>query len=259
MITPNDIGYFYSGGAGNMNPELSLGGLPSVHTIPAGNINNLFDNITDSQRMSGMIDYRCIYIANVHQTDSLYQTYAKIPGQITGGANVLIGYKLATDIQTITFTSPFPSSYILQYNNGTTTLTFNIPDLTVASLQTALEGIFPGVYVSGAGTTLTIQFIGSSQYHYFYPFTSPTANVTTAKFTDGGPINYYPMPPLDSKYTTPGGILFGIDTLVGGALALHEFKQGEVFYLWCKRTVQAGVTQQDNDGFTISIAGNVFA
>jgi hypothetical protein len=104
-----------------------------------------------------------------------------------------------------------------------------------------------------------MQFIGSSQYHYFYPFTSPTTNVTTAKFADGGPINYYPMPPLDSKYTAPGGILFGTDTLVGGASALPEFKQGEVFHLWCKRTVQAGVTQQDNDGFTLSIAGNVFS
>jgi len=258
MITANDIGYFYSGGAGNTNPDLSLGGLPSVHLIPAGNINNLFDNITDAQRNSGMIDYRCLYVANVHPTDSLYQTYAKIPIQTAGGATIQIGYKLATDVQTITFSSPYPSSYVLQYNNGITTLTFNIPDLTIDSLQLALEGTFPGVYVTGAGNTLTIQFLGSSKYHYFYPFTTITTNVTPAKFSDGGPINYYPTPPLDSKYTPPGSILFSSDTLVGGAEALPEFKHGEVFHLWCKRTVQAGVSQQDNDGFTLSIAGSVF-
>jgi hypothetical protein len=257
MITANDIGYFYSGGAGNTNPELSLGGLPSVHTIPANSINNLFDNITETQRTSGLIDYRCIYIANVNPADTLYQAYAKIPIQTAGGGEVLIGYKLSTDIQTVTFSEPLPSSYILQYNNGSTTLTFNIPDLTVASLQTALETTFSGVYVTGADATLTIQFLGSSKYHYFYPFTTTTANVTTAKFADGGPINYYPTP-LDSKYTPPGGIIFGTDTLVGGAEALPEFRHGEVFHLWCKRTVQAGVTQQDNDGFTISITGTVF-
>ena len=259
MIQPNDIAYFYSGGAGNMNADLSLGGLPSVHPIPLGSANNLFDNLTETQRNNGMTDYRCLYVANTHPTDSFYRVYAKIPSQIPGGASVEIGYRQTTEVQTVTFDSPPPAQYRLTYNNGSTTTNFDLSDTSSTNLQATLEPTFPGVLVTTSGNQLTIQFKGKSDYHYYSLLTTSTPGVATYKVTDGGPINYYPEPPLDSKYTPPGAITFGSTTLINGAEPLPELKHGEVFHLWAKRTLQPGTPQQDNDGFSLSVIGSVFS
>lgn len=71
-IANSDLSTFYSGGATNADPNASLGGIIS-NTATAGSINQLFDNVTYEQSLSGHVDYRCFYFKNTSTTETLYE------------------------------------------------------------------------------------------------------------------------------------------------------------------------------------------
>lgn len=62
-INSANLKYYLSGGSGNTNPNLSLGGARSTTEI-GGSINNLFDDVTSTEATDGMTDYRCFYFRN---------------------------------------------------------------------------------------------------------------------------------------------------------------------------------------------------
>lgn len=70
-VTAADIQLHYSGGPNNANPHLSLGGPISTYTIAFGEMNNLFDNVTEIESGTGDTEYRCVYVRNNHPTSSL--------------------------------------------------------------------------------------------------------------------------------------------------------------------------------------------
>lgn len=62
-INSANLKYYLSGGAGNSNPDASLGGIRST-TVVGASINNLFDNVSSAEATSGDTEYRCIYFRN---------------------------------------------------------------------------------------------------------------------------------------------------------------------------------------------------
>ena len=65
-IVSGDIDFFLSGGAGNSDPNASLGGVISTTQIVDNTLHNLFDKVTGDESLAGKINYRGIYINNSH-------------------------------------------------------------------------------------------------------------------------------------------------------------------------------------------------
>lgn len=77
-IVETDVGMFLSGGAGNTDPNLSLGGIISTTEVNSNVIHNLFRRITESEAGSGVTLYRCVYFKNKSATDTMISPVAYI-------------------------------------------------------------------------------------------------------------------------------------------------------------------------------------
>jgi len=66
-IISTDIVYRLSGGAGNSDPNASLGGVKSSTAVGAG-LHNLFDVVSSAEASTGDTEYRCVYVHNNHGT-----------------------------------------------------------------------------------------------------------------------------------------------------------------------------------------------
>lgn len=71
-ILPTDFELRLSGGAGNTAPASAIGGAMSTagggEITTAGDLNNLFDDVSDAEALAGDTEYRCVYIKNAHAT-----------------------------------------------------------------------------------------------------------------------------------------------------------------------------------------------
>ena len=67
-ITATDIIFRLSGGAGNSDPNASLGGAISSTAITDASVANLFDNVSGAESSAGDTEYRCFYVLNNHGT-----------------------------------------------------------------------------------------------------------------------------------------------------------------------------------------------
>lgn len=109
-IAATDLKFYLSGGAGNTDPNASLGGVCSSTEIASDTLHNLFDKVTGDESGSGNTEYRAFFVKNNHATLSLENTKLWIKTNTTGGDYVEIG-KEATggdDKQTITNESTAP-------------------------------------------------------------------------------------------------------------------------------------------------------
>jgi hypothetical protein len=70
-VTSEDLVAYYSGGASNDDPALSIGGVMSSEEIPDGVLQNLFPNVSFGEATSGIVRYRCFYLANDNDTDDV--------------------------------------------------------------------------------------------------------------------------------------------------------------------------------------------
>lgn len=70
-VAATDLKLYLSGGASNAVVNASLGGAISSTEISSTPLNNLFDNVDDTEANNGDIEYRCFYVKNTHATDSL--------------------------------------------------------------------------------------------------------------------------------------------------------------------------------------------
>ena len=64
-INASNLKWFYSGGAGNSDPLLSIGGVMSSVTLSATTLHNLFDRVTGDESEAGVTRYRLLYFKNV--------------------------------------------------------------------------------------------------------------------------------------------------------------------------------------------------
>jgi hypothetical protein len=67
-IVTSDIKIYLSGGAGNANPNASLGGVRSTTQLVDATLHNLFDPVSSAEAAAGSIEYRCVYVRNEHAT-----------------------------------------------------------------------------------------------------------------------------------------------------------------------------------------------
>ena len=65
-IVAGDIDFHLSGGAGNSDPDASLGGIISTTQLTDASLHNLFDIVSSAEASAGDTEYRCIYVKNAH-------------------------------------------------------------------------------------------------------------------------------------------------------------------------------------------------
>jgi len=70
-IVAADLKFYLSGGAGNSDPDASLGGIISTTEITDASDNNLFDDVSGDEASSGDTEYRGFYVKNTHGTITL--------------------------------------------------------------------------------------------------------------------------------------------------------------------------------------------
>lgn len=88
-ITASDLEFYLSGGAGNTDPNASLGGIISTTAITNSSDNNLFDDVTGDEADSGDTEYRGIYFKNNHGSLTLQNTVVWFSSNTTSADDTL--------------------------------------------------------------------------------------------------------------------------------------------------------------------------
>jgi hypothetical protein len=112
-ITASDLKIYLSGGAGNSDPNASLGGVISSTEVTDNTTHNLFDQVSGTESNAGDTEYRGVYLKNTHGTLTLQNTKIYISSN-TGSADTTIDIALdggATNatMETLTDESTAPS------------------------------------------------------------------------------------------------------------------------------------------------------
>lgn len=269
-IGNGDINFLYSGGTTNTDPNLSLGGDPSTHSILG---TTLFQNVSVQESANGSVNYRCLYVSNDNGTETLYNATVLISDEIPEGASVQLGYIFLNDRQFVNisnFSSITGGSFTLQYTDLTThpiVVSYANPlSQWATDFQTAIRAIpnLEEVTVSGsyniASDTVVfeINFVGTAggRYHdvltqtsndLAYSALAPVLSII--KSVNGSPINSG-ADSIDAQTTPPTGVVFTADDTIIGQL-----RPLDIVPVWIKRTVSAGTPAQNQDGFTLRIYG----
>jgi len=265
MITANDIVFVFSGSTGNYDPFESLGGDPSNVEI-ADISQNLFNSLTDSQLKTGLVDYRCFYIFNQNDTETLYDVSIYV--QNITATSCLIGVNKQNDTQKITLSGPATGgNLVLSYEDQTFTVTFSVNMTTLANnFVSALNniGLLGVTAVAEANTgyyTVTIVFEDDSGYKY-HPLLelvdnnlTPATDFFISKTQNGSPINII-TPKTATVLIKPENIQFA-SFAETQPLTLGSLRPFEGFPVWLQRTIEPGTSKSDNQTFTFKIAGKV--
>jgi len=92
-ITAADLKIYLSGGAGNSDPNASLGGIISSTEVTDNTTHNLFDQVSGTESNAGDTEYRGVYLKNTHGTLTLQNTKIYISSN-TGSADTTIDIAL---------------------------------------------------------------------------------------------------------------------------------------------------------------------
>ena len=98
-IVNTDLKIYLSGGAGNSDPNASLGGIISTTEVVDNTTHNLFDQVSGTESLAGDTEYRGVYLKNTHGTLTAQNTVVYISSN-TGSADTTINIALdggATD------------------------------------------------------------------------------------------------------------------------------------------------------------------
>jgi hypothetical protein len=269
-LNGNDIVFVFSGGGTNDDPDLSIGGDPSIFTIPGG-INNLFSDVSQSIATSGGSDYRAFYVFNNSTVATFFNVEIYISNQAPFGSDVAIGLPYGNEVQEIRIPQTTTSGSADMDFDGTI-FTWNFdPDLAVwgQNLQDAMNlldgmgGVEVSVSVVDGDNVFTITFDGDNANRN-YPLLEVDANnyapgppdITITEEIEGGPINAI-IDSLPVDTVAPAGIVFedtSSDTplLVGNMLPLDGFP------VWVRRTTASGTQPIENDNVQISLRGRPF-
>lgn len=271
-VSSGDIVFILSGGSGNTDPNASLGGAPSSTSITS---NRLFDNVSEDEIEIGHIDYRCFYVANNNDIDTLYSVRLKAISEVEEGADVVFGVPQADEVQNIIVSSSTASSP----SGGNVVFTHEGSDATAAwhsnigtwaqNIENALNSLshLSEVSVSGSHSfsttytaSFTVTFAGEDGGRNQELITlnannlsgSGVFSLSFATITQGAPINTEAQT-IPFETTPPFGISFGTSDIEIGDLGPDD-----MFPVWLKRTTTASVTALQNDGITFRIVGIPF-
>jgi len=82
-ITASEIKVYLSGGGGNTNPNLSLGGAISSTELVDNTLHNLFAKVSAAEALAGSTKYRGIYVKNTNGTLTYEDALAYISANTT--------------------------------------------------------------------------------------------------------------------------------------------------------------------------------
>lgn len=278
-LDPANIIYTYSGGISNSNPNNSLGGASSVTQISG---NNLFDDITDADRLTGKTDYRCFYVHNEDAQNSLYNIIYYFDYNVLHDTTVQIGFNTVNEQQTITILNP---SYVtggtyfnINYIDAYVSVSWNSdPYILAASIQSQIRDImkyensFDGSNRKIFADIQVNPTISSSEWVYTVVFTGRASNrkyetmstnngdltfttgfaISVQKSVVGSPINSTATN-IDNVSTPPSNISF-VDT----TSFLCDLRPGDLIPVWVKRITPSNANAISGDGFNFRMTGNV--
>lgn len=261
-----DISFVLSGGSGNLNPNLSLGGSPSATPIVNNSLNNLFDDVDSNENEIGHEDYRCIYIFNDGDT-TIFNSSIYIHDDFEAGSILEIGIEAKNEVQKITISndSVTGGSVTLSYEGQQFILNHD-SDLSVwaENLKTQLSSLELNgflllkdvvVTAQNAGPTTVIfdiSFLGrdGNRNHDEIQVVSnnlvPPVSVNVTIPQQGSPINRTASA-INVDTTPPGGVSFFVPTKQS-PIVLPYLKPNEGFPIWIKRITEVGTIAVENDG-----------
>jgi hypothetical protein len=280
-IDPANIIYTYSGGINNANSEKSLGGDSSV--IPIGG-KRLFDDVSEENRRSGIEDYRCFYVHNYDNENSLYNAVFSRTYSVIGDVTVQIGFNPIDEVQTFTITNPVNITggfyFVLYYQTNAQysyVTWYNDYNVMATNLQTAIRSmnvydangdrIFQDVVVdalqsySPAEWTYNFNFIDKAGKRYYETLYADSGVLTGSgidfnfnKLINGSPINFA-ADIIDNGKTPPNLMSFSDDP----SDFLCDLRPNDFVSVWIKRTVPSNTTAIVDDGFTFNVTGDAVA
>ena len=154
---PANIIVNLTGGSGNTDPILSLGGVRSTTEVSASSMNNLFSNVQPAERVAGLTDYRAIDLYNSGDaTATNVEVWMSVP--TSSPDSVLhIGYDAvegahttAWDGETIASSITAPSSPAITFAERTDGARLSLPDIPAAQ---AVRVWFKRIISPGAANT----------------------------------------------------------------------------------------------------------
>ncbi len=277
MIRASDISINYSGGSNNNNPSLSLGGDPSSFEVTSG-LQNLFGNVSATEALNGITDYRCVYIFNNAENDTLYNTNVYLDVYLDANPQLDVGLFLANDTQSMVISggtlnsgglqlrygvAPYKITETIVYNNA---LGFNnFIESIEDALNTSAIGLtgvqVRGTFVSGVyNIEITFTNNDGNKYHPLLAVASNTLQTTTAttptiliaKVVDGSPINTIPDP-IAAGVAPLGVVFFQTSTTVQKLVGTLYPNEG--FPVWFRRLIPVNADPSDLSGATLKIRG----
>jgi hypothetical protein len=280
-LVKDQILFLLSGGTSNIDPSQSLGGEPSTAIILDG-INNLFSNVTREHVTSGYIDYRCFYIYN-NSEDPLTDLEIFIASQVEGGSVGYLGINIADDEQQVsvlstnlvtggyfTFTFGDSPSIHVNYDADIDNWATNFQNalLTYADLTsvTVTGSFFPdysvGYFHNQKAYIFVVQF-SEIDGQRNQPYITINGNHLTGvsnidmsvlKKVTGSPCNTIARS-IAAATTVPDGVIFYNSSPIN-RITLGSLMPREYLPIWIKRVTPSGVSEMNNDGFSVNLVGN---
>lgn len=89
-IVANDLKTYLSGGVGNSDPNLSLGGVRSTTLWAGGVLHDLWDVVSGAENAASDTEFRAIYVRNEHATLTALSVVVYVSAETAGGASLAI-------------------------------------------------------------------------------------------------------------------------------------------------------------------------
>lgn len=266
-IQASDILFLLSGGTSNQTPDNSLGGAPSSTRV-SGNLNSLFSDVTAAEAEAGLTDYRCFYVLNKSETETLYSASVHIQIQSSGGSFADLGVAKSTEVQRIQI-SGNPTSGVLTLRLDDKEFHgewAGSAEAFLLSLSSSLSNAgLSGVSLShsaGPPHAITMSFLGSlnNRSHPLVEVVnntlSPASAVSVSRTVQGLPINS--LAPLIATPSTPPASVAFVASSPSAKILVGDLGPGDSFPVWVKRNTLAGTDFKENDSLVIRLSGNPF-
>lgn len=264
------IDFFLSGGLGNSDPNLALGGAKSNIPILVG-LNNLFSDITSEDSDRGLVDYRCFYIMNTGGS-TMKNASAYVSDQKPLGSDVIIGVAKRPEVQRINVNNTITSGDIV-FGFGSSSFTAAWPG-NISGFATNIQAGFASI---GKSVTVTTTIPANFSTAYVITFEGDDANinqpllkvqtnslsgggtltikVTTKKATAGSPINST-ADSIGTSSNSPYGVNF-TETSSSNKLLIGDLAPGDFVPIWAKRTTAPGTEYLEYDYFSLRVLGGL--
>jgi hypothetical protein len=273
-----DIVFTYSGGRLNDSPNSSLGGEASPVLIEDG-INNLFDDITPREADDGQVDYRCFYVFNQHEDETIFNIKSWINSEVEKGSDIRLGIEARDELQSIILdgiptTGYFTVRYEASNPLGFVPVLVEVPQGSLSfdefliafgknfqdalRLNPDLRDVIVNASAFGTGILFEALFENldgkreQENLAIIENTLSPTVGIAVKKIVRGAPINSI-APEINFNVTPPGGVLFSQPSN-DFPFVIPKLREGEGFHLWVERTIAVDDEPIANDGFSLGLS-----